>query len=85
MIVIGNQGTTIQHRGQFADVRPFSDEVKTLVQVPIVDSVIAYDHPYSEETILLIAKNALSIPSMNHNLIPPFIMRCVECKLIYFG
>ena len=40
-----------------------------------MDSVVAYDCPYSGEVILLVARNALFIVSMDHNLVPPFIMR----------
>ena len=40
-----------------------------------MDTVIAYDCPHSVETCLLVARNALCVPSMDHNLVPPFILR----------
>jgi hypothetical protein len=43
--------------------------------VPIVDAAIAYDCNKSGKTFILIMKNALYIPSMERNLIPPFVMR----------
>ena len=43
-------------------------------RVPIKDMVVAYDCPYQRKTFLLIFKNALHVPSMDHNLISPFIM-----------
>ena len=43
--------------------------------VPIVDGAIAYDCPYSRQTYILIVRNALYIPSMENNLVPPFIIR----------
>jgi hypothetical protein len=74
MAVVGAQATVIQETGLFADVNAFSDEVSQLKRIPINDVVIAYDCPYRLQTYLLIIKNALHVPSMNHNLIPPFIM-----------
>ena len=74
MVVVGAQATVIQETGLFADVNAFSDEVSQLQRIPINDVVIAYDCPYRLETYLLIIKNALHVPSMDHNLIPPFIM-----------
>ena len=53
----------------------FSDEVENIQSVPIVDAALEYDRPKTLKTYLIIAKNALHIPSMQHNLIPPFIMQ----------
>ena len=75
MVVFGNQGTTIQDTGKFAYVNAFAEDVGMIPRVPIVDSVVAYDCPYSGEVILLVARNALFVVSMDHNLVPPFIMR----------
>ena len=44
-------------------------------RVPIVDAVLGYDFPISGKTTLLVARNALFVESMDHKLIPPFIMR----------
>ena len=44
-------------------------------KVDIVDVAMAYDDPITTRTFILIMRNALYIPSMGHNLIPPFIMR----------
>ena len=41
---------------------------------PIKDMVIAYDCPYHKKTFLLIMKNALHVPSINHNFIPSSIL-----------
>ena len=40
-----------------------------------MDTVIAYDCPHSVETCLLVARNALCVPSMDHNLVQPFVLR----------
>ena len=75
MVVIGAKGTIIQKTGKYADVNGFSSDVGTMSRVPIVDAVLAYDCPISGKTTLLVARNALFVQSMNHNLIPPFIMQ----------
>jgi len=75
MVVVGAQATIIQTSGRSAEVRAFSDDCSKLEKVPIVDAVIAYDCPYTMKTYLMIVKNALYVPSMAHNLVPPFIMR----------
>ena len=61
--------------GRSTDVRLFSSDRSKLESVPIVDAAVAYDCPYSMKTYLLTVRNALYVPSMTHNLIPPFIMR----------
>ena len=45
MVVIGKQAFIFSHSGQYANVRAFTDEVKGIPKVPIVDAVIAYDFP----------------------------------------
>jgi len=44
-------------------------------KVEIVDVAMAFDDPITTRTFILVMRNALYIPSMGHNLIPPFIMR----------
>ena len=81
MVVIGAQGTIIQKTVKYADVNGFSSDVGTMSRVPIVDAMLAYDFPISGEMTLLVARNALFVQSMNHNLIPPFIMRVAGLKV----
>ena len=75
MVVVGQQATVFGRSGKSADVRPFSSDCSKLESVPIVDAAVAYDCPYLMKTYLLSIRNALYVPSMTHNLIPPFIMR----------
>ena len=75
MVEIGSQGTIIHRTGRYADVNAFSSDVGKMSSVPIVDAAIAYDCPFSGRTILMVASNALYVDSMDHNLVPPFIMR----------
>ena len=75
MVVVGKHVAIVNDTGRRAEVSPFTPDYEALSKVPIVDAAIRYDCPYSGETYLLIVRNALSVPAMDHNLIPPFIMR----------
>ena len=75
MVVVGQHATVFGHSGKSADVRPFSNDCSKLESVPIVDAAMAYDCPFTMKTYILAVKNALHVPTMEHNLIPPFIMR----------
>ena len=75
MIVLGKECFIFESTGKTCNVQPFSDELGVASDVPIVDAALAYDCPFTNYTYILIVRNALHIASMNHNLIPPFIMR----------
>ena len=81
MVVNGAQVTIIQKTGKYADVNGFSSDVGTMSRVPIFDAVLAYDCPIYGKTTLLVARNALFVDIMDHNLIPPFIMQEAGLKV----
>jgi hypothetical protein len=58
----------------FADVTPFLADLPVLQMVEIGDAMMAYDDPFTFTTYLLVMQNALLIPSMDHNLVPPFLL-----------
>ena len=57
------------------EVLLYDPTIGRATQVPIVDAAIAYDCPYTHKTYILMARNALYVPTLTNNLIPPFIMR----------
>ncbi len=75
MVVVGGHTSVFGCSGKSANVWPFSSDYSKLESVPIVDAAVAYDCPYTMKTYILVGKNALHVPSMEHNLILPFIMR----------
>ena len=81
MIVFGKSCFVIHKTGRYADVNAFSPDIETLKKIPIVDAAVTYDCPYTMKTYLLVARNVLYIPSMDHNLIPPFILREAGIKV----
>ena len=75
MVVLERNAYVFERTGRTCNVKPFSKELGMQQDVPIVDGAIAYECPYTFTTFILIVRNALHIPSMESNLIPPFIMR----------
>ena len=56
-------------------VQTFSSDLGVAKDVPIVDGALAHDCLHSGIVCVLVVRNALRIPSMDHDLIPPFMMR----------
>ena len=75
MVVVGKHASIINDTSRRAKVSPFTTYYDSLSKVPIVDAAIRYDFPHSGETYLLIVMNALSVPAMDHNLMPPGVIR----------
>jgi hypothetical protein len=85
---MGKHCHIISDSGLTADVSAFSDEVGSMLKVPIVDTLIVFECPYTGKIFLLVARNVLYVESMDHNLIPPFKLReagliCNERPLIH--
>lgn len=75
MVVLGKNAFIFESTGRTCNVQPFSSELGIATNVPIVDGAIAYECPYHHQTFILIIRNGLYIPSMETNLLPPFILR----------
>ena len=45
------------------------------LMVPLVDATVRYDNPYNGKSYILVLWNALFVPLMDNNLIPPFMLR----------
>ena len=74
MVVLGKDCFVFEWSGLTCNVKPFSETLGKVTHVPIVDAAIAYECPYTYEVYILMIRNALYIPTLKHNLIPPFIM-----------
>ena len=75
MVVVGNNCLIIEWSGRTAIVNPFTPEYEALPEVPIVDAAVMYECPVSGKEHILLVRNALHVPAMEQNLIPPFVMR----------
>ena len=74
MIVCGEEVYIISRSGQVAEVNAFAKECGVL-QIPIVDAAVVFEDPYDGDIYFLVMRNALYVESMDHHLIPPFIMQ----------
>ena len=74
-IVVGKNVLVTHDTGKSVNVGPFTKKLGKLKDVPIVDCVVAHDCPYTKKTFLLAMYNALYIPEMLENLLPPFALR----------
>ena len=74
MPVVGKHAYIIAETGKKVDVSPFTPDYQPLM-VPLVDAMVRYDNPYNGKSDILVLHNALYIPSMDNNLIPPFMLR----------
>jgi len=75
MPVAGGGTLVIARTGRHARVTPFSPELPSMDMVEILDVAMAYDDPVTLTTTILVMRNSLYVPTMDHNLIPPFVMR----------
>ena len=75
MVVLGKHSFVFEKTGRACNVQAFSTELVIAADVQIVDGAIAYECPYTKTAYVLIVSNSLHMPTMEHNLIPPFIMR----------
>ena len=75
MAVAGANVSIISKSGLVATVTPFSADLPPMDDVEIGDVAMAYDDQYTGITYILRMRNALLIPTMDHNLIPPFLIR----------
>ena len=73
--IVGCNCTIIHDTGRTASVWGFAKELKQLQGIRIVDALVAYDCPYTQQTVMLVIHNAYFVPSKLDNLIPPFLIR----------
>ena len=73
--VVGKGALEVRDCGRTVLVGGFSDELGQPMRVRVIDAVLLYEDETTGESYLLLIRNALSVPSMNHHLIPPFMMR----------
>ena len=70
MPVVGRNCTILSETGRTVDVSSYSHDYP-VQELPVVDVAIRYDDPYDGGIRYFIIRNALHIPSMQNNLIPP--------------
>ena len=61
------------------EINPFTPQYKAM-RATLVDGALLYDCPYSGKSYILVVQNAIHVPSMDNNHIPPFMMR--EARIV---
>jgi hypothetical protein len=74
MAVAGCDCTVIARSGYFANITPFHKDLPAMEMVKIGAAMVAYDDAILLITYLLVTRNSLLIKSMDHNLIPLFLI-----------
>ena len=74
MSVVGKHAYVVSESGRVAEVSPFTPDYTPMV-IPIVDAAIMYVDSVTGVEYILILRNVLHVPSMENNLITPFILR----------
>ena len=76
MVVLRSKSFVFEQNGRICNViQPFRSNLFVAKEVPIIDRALAYDCTYTGEVYALVIRNALHVPSMEHNMIPTFITR----------
>ena len=75
MAVAGANVSIISKSGLIATVTPFSPDLPAMDDVEIGDVAMVWEDPRTGIPYILVMRNALLIPTMDHNLIPPFLIR----------
>ena len=74
MPVVGSGAYILAELNKTVEVSPYTPDYKPM-SVPLVDAAVRYDCPYDGKVYILVIRGALHVPSMKHNLLPPFMMR----------
>ena len=74
MFVAGKHAFVLAKSGKTATVCAFSPDIAPSA-IPIVDCALLYECPYSGKSYILVARNVLHVATMDHNLVPPFLLR----------
>jgi len=75
MCCLGRQALAFNSSDLTCDVTPYDPAIDSRPGIPLCDMALAYDDPNTGDTYILVFFNSLYIKDMEHNLVPPFIMR----------
>jgi hypothetical protein len=74
MVVLGGSCFVLSNSGLHADVNAFTPDHETML-IPIIDGAKLYINPFTGTKWIIIYKNALSVPTMENDLVLPFLLR----------
>eukprot|EP00957_Ditylum_brightwellii_P209642 15362595-Ditylum_brightwellii.AAC.1 len=71
---IGRDALVISDTRRVMEVNPFTPDYDAM-KVKLVDTALNYDCPHTDKMYILLVRNTLHVLSMDHNLIPLFMLR----------
>ena len=75
MVFMGSNSFLFESTGKTCNAQLLTSDLLIVNNVPIVDGELARDCSCTGEFYVLVIRNALHVPSMEHNLMPPLTMR----------
>ena len=73
--VVGKNAMILYKIEMTVNVTPLSDDFGMMPELPVVHAAVAYFCPITGNSTILIINNMLYIRDMEHNLLPPIMMR----------
>ena len=80
MPVVGKNVYILAKMGKTVEVNPFTPDYEAM-EAELVDAAVQYDSPYNGMSTILVIQGPLYVPSMNNNLILPFMLREAGVKV----
>ena len=74
MPVVGIGSYILAELNKSVEVCPYTPDYESM-RVQLVDAAVRYDCPFDGKVYILVIRGALYVPSMDHNLLPPFMLR----------
>ena len=74
MAVVGRHAYTLADAGKTVEVSPFTPAYNS-IRAKLIDAAVQYQCPFSGEEYIFVIRDAIQMPSMDHSLVPPFMLR----------
>eukprot|EP00957_Ditylum_brightwellii_P044148 3349630-Ditylum_brightwellii.AAC.1 len=74
MSCMGRKALVVSDTGKVMEVNPFMPDYHA-IKLRLVDAALKYDCPFTDKTYTMLVRNALHVPYMDHNLLPPFALK----------
>eukprot|EP00957_Ditylum_brightwellii_P122272 9324612-Ditylum_brightwellii.AAC.1 len=74
MPCMGREALVVSDTGRLMEVNPFMPNYDA-TKVRLVDAALKYGYHFTDKTYILLVRNVLHVPSMDYNLLPPFVLR----------
>ena len=74
MPVVGGNAYILSNHNRSVEVSPYTPDYEPM-KIPMVDAAVKYESPFDGKPHILVVLNALHVPSMDNNLLPPFMLR----------